>query len=334
MAKTEDVAQLRAALGAVEPLRARETDDYQIVTSIGGTFLARSRSGAPALLIPLDVAPAAVGRRGGGFSLLPATRVAFNYAGRRWEQPAATLECTEPELVDTFLVLVVDLAQRLASAPGPLAWLTVLDWVEEWQTLLARRTALTSEQQLGLWGELWVISNAVDPDRIVAGWRGPARESVDFFLDGIALEVKTSRNAHVHHVSQSQLDRPVGMYAAYLLSIWVGVEPVRGVSLKELVERLLVRVSDPPALLKQIALVGYVPPDSDEYGTRFLPLEAPYWFRADDVPRVRGIDPGISQLRYVMRLDTDRSISSEQASALWRHFCRADPFIVAIANQS
>jgi hypothetical protein len=123
------------------------------------------------------------------------------------------------------------------------------------------------------------------------------------------------------------------MHAAYLLSIWIGIDPVRGVSLKELVERLLARVFDPPALLKQIALVGYVPPDSDQYATRFLPLEAPCWFSAADVPRVRAVDPGISQLRYVVQLDIDKAIPTAQASDLWRHFCGADPFIASAASQ-
>jgi hypothetical protein len=334
MAKIEDVAELRRALGVVGIHEPHETDDYKIATSVGRAFLARARTGAPALLIPLDVSPKGVGRRGGGFSLIPAGRVAFNHAGRRWEQSAATLECTEPDLVDTFLVLVVDLAQRLAVAAPAVTWPIILDWVEEWQALLARRTALTSEQQLGLWGELWLISNAVDPNLTIAGWRGPERESVDFFLDGIALEVKTSRNAHMHYVSQSQIDRPAGMHAAYLLSIWVGMDPVRGVSLKELVERLLARVSDPPALLKQVALAGYVPSDSEQYTTRFLPLEEPCWYRAGDVPRVRGIDPGISQLRYVVNLDTDKAIPTTQVSDLWRHFCGTDHFIISAANQS
>ena len=103
------------------------------------------------MLIPLDFAPVTVGRRGGGFSLTPAPRVAFEHAGRRWEQAAATLECTESNLVDAFFVLVVDIARRLAAA-GEISWPTILAWVEEWQMLLARRAALTAEQQLGFVG--------------------------------------------------------------------------------------------------------------------------------------------------------------------------------------
>jgi hypothetical protein len=329
MERSAQAASLREAIAAVDAPSTEEANDYRIATSVGPAFLARARSGAPTLLIPLDVAPVTVGRRGGGFALTPATRVAFEYGGRRWEQAAAVLECTESQLVDAFLVLVMDICRRLASSTGEITWPTILALVEEWQTLLARRAVLTAEQQLGLWGELWVISKAVNPDPLVAAWRGPEGEAADFFFDGIALEVKVSRRAHVHHVSQRQIDLPVGMHKAYLLSVWVGVEPVRGISLAELVDTALVRVSDAPALLKQIALLGYTPLDRDQYGTRFIPLDTPRWFRAGEVPRVRAIDPGISQVRYVVTLDIDRSLATELASGLWCHFCQAEPSIVA-----
>jgi len=81
--------------------------------------------------------------------------------------------------------------------------------------------------------------------------------------------------------------------------------------------------------LKQIALLGYSPLDRDQYATRFTPLDTPLWFRSEDVPRVRAIDPGISQVRYVVTLDIDKSLGSEVASGLWRHFCQAEPSIGA-----
>jgi hypothetical protein len=326
MTSTADATvPLRKALAAVRAPSDNEAADFKIAVSLGAAFLARARSDAPTLLIPLSSAPDVAGRRGGGFSLSPVGRVVFEYEDRHWEQAAATLECTESHLVDTFLILVLDIVRRLGTASAPIDWQTVVAWVDEWQTLLARRPALTAEQQLGLWGELWVISNALRVDGLLAAWRGPESEATDFFLDGVALEVKTSRQAHVHHASQRQIESPAGRYPAYLLSVWLGIDPVRGVSLAELVDSVLARTAEAAAVLKKMASLGYVPIDRDQYSTRFVPLDRPRWFRAEDVPRVRVVDSGVSQIRYVVSLDVDRALTDEQARVLWEHFCDAEP---------
>jgi hypothetical protein len=198
-------------------------------------------------------------------------------------------------------------------------------WVEEWQFLLGRKHLLSPEQQLGLWGELWVMSRAVNTDSLFGAWLGPDQEPTDFFYDAIGLEVKVTRQAHVHYVSLSQVDRPRGEFKTYLLSMWVGVDSNQGVSLAEEVDLLLNKVSDPTAFLRRLAQVGYTPHDFGEYGTRFLVLDEPRWFRAEDVPRVREIDEGVSNIRYVVTLDVDDCLDSEQSLALSRHFWGFEP---------
>jgi hypothetical protein len=320
---TTRITALQERLAGALPPRPEDADDYRIATQVGPAFLARGRSSPVTLLVPLTAVGGNVARAGGGFTLTSAPRVAFDNDGKRWEQPAAILECTDEKLADTFLVLVTDLARRLSADSVEITWQTVLMWVEDWQMLLAPRAALSIEEQLGLWGELWIMSRAVDADQIFAAWRGPDGDPVDFFHDGTGLEVKVSRRARVHHMSQSQVDAPRGEHVSYLLSIWVGAESMRGTSLAELVERLLARLSDPAAFLRQLARVGYSPQDRDEYSTRYVSLDNPLWFRVEDLPRVRAIDDGISQLRYVVTLDIDTSLDPAHSVDLWRHFCGA-----------
>jgi hypothetical protein len=321
----ERVSSLREAVAAVDAPCAGDLDDYRIATAIGPAFLGRGRNGMPTLLIPLATASETVGRHGGGFSLTPTARVAFHHDERRWEQAAAILACTDEGLADTFLILVLDIARRLTATSEAITWSRILAWVEDWQSLLGRRGALTTQEQLGLWGELWVMSKAAATDQLFAAWRGPEREPVDFFYDGKALEVKVSQRAHVHYVSQTQVDAPRGRHDAFVLSIWVGLEPVRGTSLGELIDVLLARVSDPAALLRALARARYSPLDRAQYATRYLTLEAPRWFPAEGVPRVRQIEAGISQLRYLVTLDIERSLDRERAIQSWQHFCHIDP---------
>jgi hypothetical protein len=311
---------LREVLSRTGAPSDEDQSDYRIAATLGTAFLARGRTGRVTLLVPLPRAGGAVGRSGGGFTLSSAPKVAFAYNGRYWDQASAILECTDDKLADAFLVLVLDLTRRMESNSVEITWPLILIWVEEWQSLLARKHLLSPEQQLGLWGELWVMSRATDTDSLFAAWLGPDQEPIDFFYDAIGLEVKVTRHAHVHYVSQTQVDRPRGEFESYLLSMWVGVDSNQGSSLAEKVDLLLNRISDPSAFLRRLAQVGYTPNDRGEYGTRFIVLEEPMWFRAADVPRVREIDEGVSNVRYVVTLDVDDCLDPEQSLVLGRHF--------------
>jgi hypothetical protein len=191
---------------------------------------------------------------------------------------------------------------------------------------------MTPEAQLGLWGELWVISKSADADLLVAAWRGPESEAVDFFMGGIGLEVKASKRRLVHHVSQTQLERPVGDHQSTLMSVWVGIDPERGQSLTDLVDVNIQRLSDSAAFLRKLATVGYVPVDREQYQTKFLLLEAPTFFHFADIPRVTAADPGVSQLRYVVTLDQERAKSAADSTVLWRHFTGLETYYPEITS--
>jgi hypothetical protein len=319
-----DIPMLREVLSRTGAPTVADKSDYRIAARLGTAFLARARSGRVTLLVPLSQVGGAVGRSGGGFTLSSAPQVVFTYDDREWDQGAAILECTDHQLADSFLVLVLDLARRMDSISGQVTWPLILLWVEEWQCLLGRKHLLSPEQQLGLWGELWVISRAFNTDSLFGAWLGPEQEPVDFFYDAIGLEVKVTRRGHIHHVSQTQVDRPKGDFETYLLSIWVGVDSTRGVSLAAIVDLLLNKVSDQTSFLKRLARVGYTPHDRAEYATKFLVLEEPKWFRTEDVPRVREIDEGISNVRYTVTLDVDDCLDPARSQMLGRHFWGLD----------
>lgn len=313
-------SDFRGAFQAIGPPSPSSGDDYRIAANVGCGYLARSRTGAAALLVPLDAAASGVGRRGGGFALTPVASVAFNYDGRSWIQAAAVLECTEPSLIDTFFVLVGDLAERLRTTESIGRWAVTLLWLEDWQALLVRRGVMTSEQQLGLWGELWFLSRSHKVDSLAAGWRGPDSEAIDFFFDGVGLEIKVSRRPHVHHLSRRQAEAPVGGFAAYLLSIWIAPEPARGISLVDLVDELISTVSDPPLFLRRLSRLGYSVQDRDQYGMKYSLLEKPLWFDVTDVPRIRSVDEGISEVRYTVVLDPAKALVEDATQRLCQHF--------------
>jgi hypothetical protein len=293
--------------------------EYVLGSSVGAGYAGVSRAGWAALLVPLPAQPGGVARAGGGCVLRPGSEVEFSYAGRKWTQPAAILECRDPSVLDAFAVLALDIAGR-ASGCEPPKWEDVARLVDEWYALLARRRDLSQEDEIGTWGEVWFLSQAPNADRLAKGWRGPEAGASDFVIGGVCAEIKTSRARLRHFVSQTQVERPMGDLEAYFVSLWVGLDPEHGTTLPALVDLLLARTSDPAAVLKRLLEVGYSPGDRHEYQKPILLLESPLWFAAGDVPRVRQADAGVSHLRYVVMLDENNALAPDEMGRLQAHF--------------
>jgi hypothetical protein len=293
--------------------------DYQLLAQIPGAYVARARSGFPALVVPInELGAVPVGRRASGCELVAHSSTQLVFEGRITVGPAAALLCINPELVDVFAVLAVDVAKR--AQDGGSTWACLLAAVEEWQTLLTPRRHPSLEEEIGLWGELWFLSQSDDIERTLYGWRGPEGDSTDFFLGGKGTEVKTTRKRHQHHMSLSQVDAPVGAHEAWLLSIWVKLDPVSSNTVVQLAEGILERAHDRGSALRRMAQAGFSPMDRGAYTGSYVVLAEPEWYAATEVPRVRSVDPGISHLRYRVSLADVRTAERQTSDSLWRHF--------------
>lgn len=298
-------------------LRASNSD-YILLTDLGVVYAGISGAGQAAVVIPLKQTDIpTVGRRASGCELFGYSSLEFSFQGKSWRGPAATLVCNSEELLDVFAVLAADLARRVGSEP---TWNSILGIVEEWQTLLTPRGTLSPEQELGLWGELWFIDQSNDVTRLIEAWRGPEGDSVDFFMSGKSTEIKTSRVRRQHHVSQSQVETPVGQHEAWFLSVWVKVDPSASLTVPKLVERILKRAGDRAGALKKLAQAGFSPSDKGNFTAGFLVMSEPEWYPADSVPRVRSFDSGVTDLRYRINLDGTCRAEAKDATQLWRHF--------------
>jgi hypothetical protein len=235
-------------------------------------------------------------------------------------------------VLDAFAVLALDVAERSSSKSRSPEWEDIARLVDEWYALLARRRALSQEDEIGTWGEVWFLSQAPDPDRLASGWLGPEGGVSDFVIGGVCAEIKTSRARLRHFVSQAQVERPMGELKAYLVSLWLGLDPERGITLPTLVDLLLARANEPAATLRRLLQLGYSPGDRHEYQKPFLLLESPRWFPTEDVPCVRQADPGVSHLRYMVMLDENKALASDEARLLEAHF--HGPAVSAVSSAS
>jgi hypothetical protein len=290
------------------------TETYSIRLPIKESFAARSPSGKAALLMPISGDPTAPGRSFEGIALDFKPRVRFEIADRTWEGPVAVLECVDESLLQTFCVLCEDMATRIGVVEGLPTPRVVLDALWEWENLLRRHSRLSSDAELGLWGELWFLLSLPHVDAGIGAWRGPEGFAADFYTDNIGIECKVSKTRLRHFVSHDQVAAERS-FSVFVLSMWVAADPAGGRSLSELVAEIDDRVTDAMTWERLLLKAGYRRSATSEYTTRYGLLEAPLVFPDLEVPRVRAADPGVRQLRYCVELDSAKAITSDE----WRN---------------
>jgi len=236
--------------------------------------------------------------------------------GKQTHTDVVAVECLSPELLWEFASLVADFRARVDALREDGEVLRVL---RRWQSLFSSGAGVDRKIELGLWGELWVLAHASDPDACLRAWRGPEGGTADFLLDGVALEVKTTTRPGVHHLSQTQAELSS---AGGLLSLSTERDP-SGLSCKDLLRSV---ASEPESLGSLVGRLGEREAkcigslDAERYALTRLPA----LFALDDVPRVRGFDLGVRNLRYEVTLDFEKALDDVAAGALLNPFGLGD----------
>lgn len=105
---------------------------------------------------------------------------------------------------------------------------------------------LGATEQIGLFGELWVLSNVLFPtlgSRVCHLWSGPESERHDFVGQGVHVEVKTTtRSEPKHEISRiDQLKAPIGkrlLFASVMLERSLGGNETLADRVDEIREKL------------------------------------------------------------------------------------------------
>jgi len=107
----------------------------------------------------------------------------------------------ENDLSDIFSYFIEDIINDLINVENQNIALTkITSKINYWKRLFSKMTGgiLTPQQQRGLYGELFFLNELLEltADRfyILNGWHGPLGANQDFYYNGIAVEVKTSKS--------------------------------------------------------------------------------------------------------------------------------------------
>jgi len=247
--------------------------------------------------------------------------VRFALPNGTFESNAAVVECANEDLVETFRVLAIDVSHRVNARrlrPTPQE---VSQALARWEELLRAKRSLSRDEEIGLWGEMWLLLQLPDPRLAVAAWRGPHAEWVDFVGGGVGIECKASRRRLEHFVSQEQVTRPLGDLDVCLLSMWVDFDATGGTTLNEMVSTMDQRLIDRRDFEEKLLETGYSRADAHRYKVRLRLLEPPLVFPIQAVPRVVSAEPGVSNIRFMASLEETKALSPTAGLAVMMRLC-------------
>ena len=98
--------------------------------------------------------------------------------------------------------LLATIADELQIEKMPLA-AAVAAGVARYRNVLAARGAMTTEKEVGLFGELLFLEfliHQIGAGSATSSWQGPLSEEPDFTFDSVHIEVKTTSTEHRRHV--------------------------------------------------------------------------------------------------------------------------------------
>jgi putative PD-(D/E)XK family protein DUF4420 len=207
--------------------------------------------GEPRLVVFIDPGRPAIGlriphRTGGSLPKMSWEHIRIREV-RRMDGYQAEVFITDRRLfVDAYPVLLA-IADRV-QVDGCSLETAISDTMRVLGRLLKHRNSLSVEQELGLFGELLLLSGlirTVGADEAIQGWRGPQGEEHDFGLRGNDIEVKaTNGERRVHWIgSLTQLqvveERPLWIVSYQLTA----AGPDDGLTLPQLIDSIWKRLA-------------------------------------------------------------------------------------------
>jgi hypothetical protein len=295
---------------------------FAVASAVGIAFPGMSKASHQALIVPLSAPLSSVAAEVYGRVRLKFYKALdIDAGGRVSRTPAAVLECLDPALLPAFCSLCMDIVTR---SRAPLFGSDIRAIVNEWRDLLRSQPRLSIEGEVGLWGELQLLLLCPSLDGALAAWHGPDAATLDFFGGGIGLECKTARGTHRHRFSLDQGSSAAFNQNIYLVSLVISEDATKGETVAELVDEIRSRISGDHRFEKKLLGTGFRSEQATSYETRFTLCEV-WTLPMSRVPRVRAIDPGVSEVRYTVDLQHlhEHRLDSAAATAVLASLSRS-----------
>lgn len=202
----------------------------------------------------------------------------------------------ENDLSDIFSYFIEDIINELIFVNDQnIALLKISSKVNYWKRLFSKITGdiLTPQQQRGLYGELFFLNELlelnVDKALIINGWHGPLGANQDFFYNGLAVEVKTSKSnkPSIKISNEYQLDN-AGLNDLYIQFYKLNEYPGGAETLYNIINSIRQKINNESLIQfnEKIENLG-INPETEEYNniSYSIGFERTYLI-TDDFPKI------------------------------------------------
>ena len=154
-------------------------DSIWIFSRLGYGYLGLDPEGGLAAIFPVVGKLPPVGRNAGAIRLEYLADVKIDIDAASLVSSCCIVSITDRALERSFWALSVSISQDLAK----MQVVTAHDFgcaFASWEQLFSRRRRLSFEEEQGLWGELFFLSQCASIEIAIGCWRGPNADDYDF----------------------------------------------------------------------------------------------------------------------------------------------------------
>jgi hypothetical protein len=279
--------------------------------------LAKDSQGRPTILFETsscNVRPPSVALR--NLRVDHEVRCHIRLSDSKWlDNSFSVIQCqsASPTLQECFLDLMEALLKGLPSDPTAQDVSQNLDNVAVLFQALERPPSRSIQ---GVWGELFIIVNSVQPWVLVECWHSEAAERYDFGVESYRLEVKTSGDrSRKHYFSFAQVYPPTELLVA-VASLFTE-RATGGVSVRQLWDQAREAVGNSLSLrlkIDQVCIQSLGGAWEEALSVAFDPRVASQtlgFYDVRDIPRVARLNPdGVSDIRFRSDLSLTQTIGT------------------------
>ena len=222
------------------------------------------------------------------------------------------MKCKEldQKFQQVFLKHSDDIIKKLSKEPTQKE---IFEVISNLVNLFDKLSKQSKKSLIGLWGELFIINNSKNKEKLVRAWHNSNNETWDFYSDKEALEVKTTEtNSRSHHFSYEQLN--VGKENLIIASIMLRYSR-QGKTVNDLMKSILSKLKDNELIIKFNTLCDEIITNKSDDDINECIYEYEYaqqninFYEVGKIPRVKeNLMPGVSDVNFTSKLNNIDSI--------------------------